>query len=71
MTRLTLCVARCVVVLIDGDAAAICSWLLAPGWAVWRLHVAFDVDALLVRGVGERGVVGVVLVGVGDGEAFE
>jgi NAD(P)-dependent dehydrogenase (short-subunit alcohol dehydrogenase family) len=29
------------------------------------LHAAFDRDALLVRGVGELGVVGVVLVGVG------
>src|SRR4029079_1641363 len=32
------------------------------------LHAPFDRDALLVRGVGERGVVGLVLVGFGDGE---
>src|SRR3954452_2328086 len=37
----------------------------------WALHPAFDRDALLVRGVRERGVVGLVLVGVGDGEALE
>jgi hypothetical protein len=34
------------------------------------LHAAFDRDALLVRGVGELSVVGVVLVGVGDGEVL-
>jgi hypothetical protein len=34
------------------------------------LHTAFDRDALLVRGVGGLSVVGVVLVGVGDGEVL-
>jgi hypothetical protein len=35
------------------------------------LHAAFDLDALLLLGGGERRVVGVGLVGVGHGEAFE
>ena len=44
---------------------------VAPTTRVSPLDAALDVDALLVGGVGEGGVVGVVLVGVGDGEAFE
>jgi hypothetical protein len=35
------------------------------------LHAALDRDALLMRGVGECGVVGVVLIGVGDREMLE
>jgi hypothetical protein len=31
----------------------------------------FDLDALLLRGLAERRAVGIVLVGVSDGEAFE
>ena len=40
-------------------------------FTVRALHAAFDRDALFVRGVGELGVVGVVLVGVGDGGVLE
>src|SRR4051794_14658969 len=43
----------------------------APRACSPALQAAFDCDPLLVRGVGELSVVGVVLVGVGDGEALE